>query len=296
MKTWKAALLLAAGVVASGGIGAVIFKPWNATPLATIALDYKLGMALNTIRVGTVDQLVTADVVRDTLKGGSLYAARKAMFDKYLCGPVFGDRHDDYDSVNRQNSKCFDVLYADNGSSVEHWYGKHGLPTAIAPAISNMRTTMAEKLRDHLRDPHNLRAAYEARKDIIIAHLRSLDLKERKTAVEWLQSAQQAFEAFSTPEMQDAYQAMVAAERVWLNHAHQRWEERKGTVVSFTLDQLDEELRPFNKWEETNDRLRALAPNLYVVKYAGRRQQEGGMELINEYTAIIRDVIAAVEK
>lgn len=260
-------------------------------------LESRLNSAVANIERTPFNRLISADVMQQTIddRHGGLYGARKAFFDKYLCGPVFGDKHDAYDEKAHMNSACFDVLYADNGSDINWWYGKRGLPVSAAPLVAKFRATMMQKARAYLANPDQLRAFYEARKQVVISHIRSLDAAERQKTVEWLQSVQSGFATFYNPDVQEAYALVVKTEREWLDYDRKLYEKRTGTVVTLTVDQLDEELRPFKIWEAANDHLRSVSPNANIAMFAGRRNNEGGRPLVEAYAAITADLLANVK-
>ena len=260
-------------------------------------LESRLNGAIANIERTPFDRLISADVTRQVVndRHGGLYGARKAFFDKYLCGPVFGDKHDGYDKQKNMSSACFDVLYADNGSDVSHWYGKQGIPVSAAPLVAKFRATMMQKARDYLADPAHLRAFYEARKQLAVSFIRGLNADERKQTIEHLESAQAAFATFYQPEVQEAYALVVKTEHDWLNYDRKLYEQRAGTTGSLSLDQLDEELRPFKMWEAANAHLRTVSSDVGIAMFAGRRHNEGGRPIVEAYASITADLLASVK-
>lgn len=287
--------------IALASIVAVGTAYYNRTTLITWAagemLESRLNGAISNIERTPFDLLISADVTRQFVndRHGGLYGARKAFLDKYLCGPVFGDKHDGYDKQKNMNSACFDVLYADNGSDVSHWYGKQGIPVFAAPLVARFRATMMQKARDHLADPAHLRAFYEARKQLAVSYIRGLNADERKQTIECLESAQVAFATFYRPQVQEAYALVVKTEHDWRNHYSNPDEQRAGTTVSLSLDQLDDELGPFKKWEAANAHLRTVSANAGIAMFAGRRHSEGGRQVIETYATITADLLTIVK-
>jgi hypothetical protein len=286
-------LLGAAGVT----VAVISVALYNQTALTSWmvrkGLEWRLENATATVRDTSFDRLISDDVVRQTLndRNGGLYGARKAFFDKYLCGPVFGDKHDDRDEKRGENSVCFDVLYVDGGANVEWWYSKRNLPISVAPLVSLFRSVTTQRARQYLVDPDRLRGLYKAHESMAVNHIRSLAADEQSKTVEWLRSLHMAFSTFYSVEVQDAYALVLKTERDWLEN--NRKERALGETT--TKRSMDDDLRPFRVWEEAKDKLRATSPDLMATMFAGRRHEEGGRVLVEAYAAIFAELIDKVK-
>lgn len=272
--TLKMATTLVASMIVVGSVTAWFTKPWELKPLKDQFLEFKVAMVMKQFETMSFVDMVPDSVVRQAVLDGigGTFGARKALWDKHLCGPVWNDVHDG--RIGNENSKCFDALYASGARGPDNFrYNKAGIPLSIAPAIESIRKTASEKARAYLRDPAQLEAFYNQREQVVLKALSELKPEVRQ----YYKGAIKAFEQYLlNPEIKEALSVYLKVEDQWLHGA-----EWKGAGVNPAYEKVD--------WARRN--LEAVSGGYTeVAMFAGRREAEGGTKLLLTYARIGNNV------
>ena len=268
------------GMVASSLIGLFVFKPWELKSLQDQFIEFKVATVLKQFENMSFVDMVPDSVLRQAIldRHGGTYGARKAVWDKHLCGPMWNDTHDS--RIGNESSKCFDSLYSSGYQGPDNvWYKNAGISVSIAPVVEKIRGIAAEKARDYLRDPERLEAFYNQREQVILQALSELKPEDR----EHYKGAIKAFEQYLlNPEIKEALGVYLKAQDEWLNG--EKW---TGRSVNPAYEKYD--------WAAQN--LRTVTDGYSeVAMFAARREAEGGTKLLLTYIRLGNRALYALNK
>ena len=216
---WKMVAALVALMLIIGSGAAWFTKPWKIKSLQDQFLEFKVASVLNKFEGMSFVDMVPDSVVRQAVLDpiGGTYGARKAVWDKFLCGPVWNQKHDDM-LDGHHNSKCFDALYSSGHVGPDNvLYRDAGIPLSVAPMIEKMRSFAAETARGYLLNPDRLVDFYKVRKNVAIKAFLEMDPEERPWRIEELRSMKNTIELFiDSTEVRQLHRAYIQAEHDWM--------------------------------------------------------------------------------
>lgn len=234
-----------------------MYVRFNSQEVKEQFVEFKVATTLKHLKTMSFTDMVTEQVIRQTIRGGvSTYAARAAVFDAHLC-PTFGSKYWD------KNSKCFDVLYASNSGRPKVYLEGTGVPETVISPINTFRATATAKAREYLSDPKRLEEFYIRWESVIVDELRKASPDLRRQILGDIN----AFEAYLLkPEVKQAYEAHKKALDEMLSDT-----KRNSTPY-------EKETTPYQRydiaWKEFND----LVPGYTrTIAFAARREAEGGV-------------------
>jgi len=242
-------------------------------------------LALTVIKRLAFNDIVTDDVVRAAIRasvgngksfkwGGlrpALWDGRTEVFREHTC-PIFGLGL--YDNAQKT---CRDARYYE-GSRDPWGYNRIGVPHVVSGLMVKMREELYSNARAHLMTPSNLRAVFEAKKDIVQSEYQLMDTEKRSMFIERLDAMIAEFEQFRDNEiLRTEWTHVLALEQNW----------REDTSENSTS---------FRTWQDAKTALRKKVPILYYYEFAGRRFLEGDMPIVEEYISLgkkLRNVLLA---
>lgn len=255
-----------------------IFKPHHSEPIRNWIVEIRAERALDSVRKLAADQIISDDVVRASVRGFDAswggptslrsisWAARWQVFNEHQCY-IFNTGG--YDDVERT---CNVARYSEGRTDHNVWYEGAGIPVSIAPAIAEMRTELYRIGRSYLVNPANLRAIYDAKKEVVIDEYRQLSDKDKQAFLELLSTAIAAFEQFRDDETaRSLYAEYIRLENAWR---------------AYESDSLDS----FRAWQDAGATLRTAVAGESFYLFAGRRYAEGGDELVYAYIEIMSNL------
>lgn len=277
MRNMKLGLIAALILVIVALVG--IFKPHHQEPIRGWIVEMRAERMLNSIRTLTADQLITSEVVRAAVRGAhgwgpgsrsSSWAAREAVFMANQC-QIFSVGFDR--TVEDMCLPAGMALYYEGTTHGEWVEENKGIPARLlTDFFPQARAAIYETARNYLMTPANVRAVYEAKRDVAIDEFRQLSDEDKQAFLRILNAAIASFEQFRDDESARVkYAHYIRLENAW------RADES---------DSLD----PFRAWRDAGATLHTAVTDESFYLFAGRRHAEGGDQLISAYIEIMRDL------
>lgn len=269
-----------------------------------LAQDAMVGSRIDDVnswlRRASFYDLVPDSIVRDQIQQRLFKPAdgRLVVFGKEICEPILGTQNNyptDQDEavLRNENTPCFDLLHSIDEGSDRDFASRTDIPETHYDIAGKLEDLVMEKAREHLKNADNFEAFYYAKKHVALEEIASIQAGERVKYVELGEQALAHMRLFTQDEnLRVLRQQYADAEKAW-KKAHDAWLEGKG-AGSVSDERWDE-------WKALQTGLLGAlqtdkeSEKWYWFLYAGRRFDEGGMDLVNAHIATGEDLLADVK-